>query len=245
MRIDTSFAIGERVRMNYPLVYSEELTITKALAGASIARYGDGELRLMHNEKHIAQKCDKNLAAELRDILRNGKSLVCIPNPVAGNGKPVMWGETRYGGPRFTELYDMNRHYGSAFICRPDSAPWIDNEGYWQRVASLWDDKEVTLVIGTRGGSLTMLPRAKRVRTIFGPESSAYEAVDKLMDEVGTPDHTVLICLGPAATVMAERLACKGVHALDLGHMGRFMPQRFLQPLSSGHFPMSRGDTVA
>jgi hypothetical protein len=33
----------------------------------------------------------------------------------------------------------------------------------------------------------------------------------------------VIICLGPTATVLAERLAKKGVHALDLGHIGMFM----------------------
>lgn len=215
---------------DYPEVLSERLTMELAVGGRSIARIGDGELRLaLGVGKHIAQVQDSGLACELREIMQDSAALCCIPNAKAPNGKPVMWGPTRYGSPDYTQLYRMARHYGSSFICRPDSAIGIDTDEYWLLCRSLWYDKEVTLVIGTRGGSFTHLVHARKVRLIYGPERDAYDAVPELMDKIGTPDHTVMICLGPAATILAERLARKNVHALDLGHMGRFMPQRFLQ----------------
>lgn len=215
--------------MIYPAVMSERDTLEAALAGKSLARFGDGELRLCHGGKHIAQITSKELQDELRDILINGQSLVCIPNSKVANGKPVMWGPTRYGGLEYVQLYDLNRVYGSSFVTRPDSAPWIDTREYWEACCTLWNGRDVTLVIGTRGGSLTHLLHARSVRTVWGPERDAYADVDRLEAEIGTPRHPVLICLGPCATVLAERLARKGVHALDLGHVGRFMPQAYLQ----------------
>jgi hypothetical protein len=222
--------------MSYPIVMSEWNTMEHAVIGWSLARFGDGELRLALGEgKCISQEHDPKLAAELREILSSryypeiSMLLVGIPNSEAKNGKPVMWGPTRYSAPRYTALYER-AGYASSFVTRPDSAPWIDNEQYWLLCRRLWWGKDVTLVIGTRGGSLTTLHHAKSVRLIYGPERDAYRDIDGLEREIGEPDHSVLICLGPCATVLAARLARKGVHALDLGHIGRFMPQKYLQP---------------
>lgn len=226
--------------MNYPKTMSEWDTMQAAVDGRSLARIGDGEQRLALGVtgKHIAQTPHPRLTEELQVILK-GKStaLVCIPNHAAPNGKPVMWGPTRYGGAEYTALYNYKYEYGSSFICRPDSAPWIDCDDYWMLCRKLWYDKHVIMVIGTRGGSLTHLVHARSVDHVWGPENSAYAEVDRLEGEVmekwndgGRPNRTVLICLGPAATILAHRLSGYGVHACDLGHLGRFMPQKFLQP---------------
>lgn len=216
--------------MTYPVVLPEAITLNLALQGKSLSRFGDGELRLAaETGKSISQAPDKSLAAELRDMLRGPtSSLVCIPNAMANNRKPVMWGPTRYSAPEYVKMYKQ-KLYGSSFVTRPDSAPWIDTDEYWLMVRSLWADKDVTLVVGTRGGSFTHLLHAKSVRLIYGPERDAYSFINLLEDEIGRPGHPIMICLGAAATVLAERLARKGEHALDLGHMGRFMPLKFLQ----------------
>lgn len=230
--------------MKYPKVMSEWDTVTAAVDGYSLARFGDGELRLCLGEgKHIAQDQDKELSAELKHILRDNNVpglLACIPNAEAPNGKPVMWGSTRYSAPKYVELYRPEMIYGSSFLCRPDSAPWIDTSDYWLLCRKLWEDKHVVLVLGDRGGSLTDLHHARSVTKIYGPERSAYAFADgleeKIKTEVNTPHmkggssyqpKTVLLCLGPAATVLAYRLARVGIHAVDVGHLGRFMPQRF------------------
>jgi hypothetical protein len=41
------------------------------------------------------------------------------------------------------------------------------------------------------------------------------------MREIGSPER-VLLCLGPTATVMAVDLCARGIHAVDLGHLGLF-----------------------
>jgi hypothetical protein len=219
--------------MSYPKLLSERDTLEAVLKGTSIARVGDGELRLAMGGKSISQVPDMDLAMELRTLMSGPtSSLVCIPNSESqsvGIGKPVMWGPTRYASPEYVALYGKDKIFGSSFVSRPDSAPWIDNDAYWSDVRKIWYDKDVTLVIGEHGGSFTHLLHARSVRLIYGPSRDAYAAIDMLEQEIGRPGHTVMICLGATATVLAERLAKKGVHALDLGHMGRFMPQRFLQ----------------
>lgn len=216
--------------MKYPHVLSEHQTMFEAVhKRMSIARVGDGELRLaLEQGKSISQDPCQALAKELRALLKGPThSLVCIPNAQAPNRKPVMWGPTRYSAPEYVSLYG-DHIYGSSFVTRPDSAPWIDTDDYWLQVRELWYDRDVTLVIGERGGSLTHLVHARSTRLIYGPERNAYDVIDKLEEQIGTPSHSVLICLGACATVLAERLARKGVHALDLGHVGKAMPQKFL-----------------
>lgn len=217
-------------KLPYPRVLSEMDTIKQAIKGESLARIGDGELRLALGGKHIAQETTVELSNELLRIIKAGpscSSLVCIPNTQVECAKPQFW--SKHSLDQYRALYDPNYVYGSSLICRPDSAPWIDVPEYWELVAQLWEARDVTLVIGTRGGSLTNLKRAKSVRLIYGPERDAYKDIDRIEAEIGTPEGPILMCLGPTATCLAERLAKKNLWALDLGHMGRFMPQRFLQ----------------
>lgn len=221
---------------NYPRVMSEWDTMEAAVNGCSLARFGDGELRLCHEGKHIAQVSSPELSKELRTILAYASDYVnclpCIPNANAPNGKPEMWGPTRYSAPEYVSYYKAGM-YGSSFVTRPDSAPWIDTDEYWNMTCKLWNQKDVILVIGTRGGSITHLDNANSVEIIYGPERDAYAEVDKLQEQITNRwqlwKRRVILCLGPAATILAWRLAKQGMHAVDVGHLGRFMPQRFLQ----------------
>lgn len=172
-----------------------------------------------------------------------------MPNPYGGTPRKENW--------RSYERLAINigpQEYGSAFITRPDSAPWIDSASYWDRIRDLWRGKDVTLVKGSeRSLRLGMMHDAASVREVWGCYANAYNSrtphkndrpdaiktIDGLMDAVGKPSGTVLLCLGPTATVMAARFAKIGVHAVDVGHLGMFMrhagiyaykPEQLLSP---------------
>lgn len=212
--------------MRYPSVVSEDDTLDLLLAGRSIARYGDGEFRLMVGGERPGQPFDLSLARRLREVLKDsGKCLVGIPNligPTLPPTKSDFW--AKYREPWVTR-HLAPRSYVSSFITRPDSAPWINRPDYWAKVRQLWADKDVTLVRGTGAKSLLAdrMPEARSVREVIGPRIGAWAERQRLMDEIGTPDHPVILCLGIAATVMAADLCAKGVHAMDLGHMGLFL----------------------
>lgn len=220
--------------MIYPKCLTEAETVERALKGANIARYGDGEFRICQGGNCASQSYEKGLAQELRAILEKAPSgcLPCLPNPYGGTPRKAAW--VKY--ERAARL--GQQEYGSAFITRPDSAPWIDNAVYWERIRDLWRDKDVVLVKGSeRSLRLGMMKDAKSVREVWGCYANAYNSrtphrndrddairnIDGLMEAVGKPSGTVLLCLGATATVMAARFAKIGVHAVDVGHLGMFM----------------------
>ena len=213
--------------MSYPKVLSEDATLDLLLSGHSIARYGDGEFRLMVGRDRPGQPYDETLARRLREILTEGKGLlVGIPNlvgPALPPTKAAFW--QKYREFWVTKHLAPMRQYVSSFITRPDSAPWINRPDYWAKVRQLWAGKDVTLVRGDGAKSLMAhrMPEAKSVREVIGPRIGAWAARKRLMDEIGTPDHPVILCLGLAATAMAADLCAKGVHAMDLGHIGMFL----------------------
>ena len=207
--------------MKYPKVLTEDETIDLALSGRSLARYGDGELRLAVGSKSITQRADRTLAAELRSILTEEKTVLpCIPTMEKG---PKLTNWKTYASDTYVKFYTLEQ-YGSSLVTRPDSAPWIDRHDYWDKVTRLWRDQDVTLVLGTqRSLREDMLTEANTVRYVWGPAKDAYAVIDQIEEEIGKPSGPIILCLGAAATVLAARLAEKRLHALDLGHIGMYM----------------------
>lgn len=208
------------MKLFYPRVLSEDETLDQALRGRNLSRYGDGELRLMLGGTAASQKADPGLAKELSRILADPdpRILACIPNAHSESPKAKNW--SGYTISKFTDHYKL-KTYGSSFITRPDSAPWIDRPDYWEKIKSIWSGKDVVLVIGSKR-SLTPdnMLEAKSVQVIWGFYRDSYTMVDELMEWIGKPSKTVILCLGAAGTALAYRLAKLDVHALDMGHVG-------------------------
>jgi hypothetical protein len=188
-------------------------------------------LRIVVGSGCSSQKADTNLRAELANILRKDRGmLVGIPN-FAKNARHDVW--DKYAQSPFASYFKQPQ-YASAFITRPDNAPWIDRPDYWAKVRRLWAGRDVVLVAGDRK-SITgeMLKNAgsdiapaASCDFVEGPRKNAYDVVDKLEKEIveKTPvGGLVLLCLGAAATALAARLDRRGIQALDLGHIGMFM----------------------
>jgi hypothetical protein len=214
--------------MNYPKVLSEHETIEAAHAGQNLARYGDGELKLAAGGNCISQPYEKGIAAELREILKKPADgcLPCIPNLHSQTPKKASW--ANWAVPPYLDFYDPARVYGSSFVTRPDSAPWCDTPEFWDRIKEFWRGKDVALVAGTmRSLRPEMLAEAASVKLIEAPSGQkgdgAYRLVDQIEEECAAFKGPVLMCLGPTATVLANRLARRGVFAQDLGHIGMFM----------------------
>jgi Glycosyltransferase GT-D fold len=137
------------MKLWYPRVLSEDQTLDEVLRGRSISRYGDGELRLMLGGTSASQKANRKLAQELVRILTDPdqRVLPCIPNARSSSPKAANW--EKYTISKITNHYTLGV-YGSSFVTRPDSAPWIDNLDYWGKMRSIWSRKDVTLVAGSQ-----------------------------------------------------------------------------------------------
>lgn len=206
--------------MIYPRVLGEVETLQRVLAGASVARYGDGELKMCARGAGIkSQEAHDGLSLRLRQILHDsGACLVGIPNIHSHTPKIEFWQKYLVMGRLL-----VDRPYVSAFISRPDSAPWINTDDYWTALESLWRGQEVTLV---RGSSKSLVAEdlvgATSVHEVVCAKQHAFRHYDEILDRIGRPRRAIL-CLGPTATVLAVDLCARGVHAIDLGHVGMFL----------------------
>lgn len=209
--------------MMYPAVLSEVETLDAVHAGASLARFGDGEFALCWGRSLKCQVFDRGLAERLRGILglRAGRCLIGIPNLRSATPKAPFW--RKYA--RAVDLLRPDTSYVSAFVTRPDSAPWIDTAAYWARLEELWRDQDVTLLRGsTRSLTAADLVGARQVQEIIGPDRDAWRAAPQLLERVTyTRPRRVLLCLGPTATVLAVDFCAIGIQAIDLGHVGLFL----------------------
>lgn len=224
---------------HYPVVMDEASTLDLMLRGASIARFGDGEWRCAVNGGCTSQRANRGLALELQRLLTEDgdRFLVGIPN-VFDNGAPRKVSWMKYTEPTFAKLLSK-RVYHSSFITRPDNAPWIDTPEYWANVRKLWGGQKVVLVVGAaKDGngaekkSLTVEMLGEEVQDLYlviGPRQHAYEEIESIeadilkgVEQLGSGTR-VLMCLGACATALAWRLWQKGIHALDVGHIGMFM----------------------
>jgi hypothetical protein len=208
------------------IVLTEEQTLTAAQT-VSIARFGDGEWRCAIGGGCTSQRPDAKLAAELKEVLRRRvhNLLVCLPH--RRGPRAESW--ARYEETRYTQ-FATQPVYGSAFITRPDNAPWIDTPAFWDGVRDLWRGQHVVLVVGDKKSITSEMIEGDAASTceLWGPRQHAYEVADELEAQIVEscriePRSRVLLCLGVTATVLAARLAARGIHALDLGHIGMFM----------------------
>jgi hypothetical protein len=208
----------------WPSVCDEFETIDAVISGKSLARFGDGEYNIMLGGNCVSQKYDPKLEKELRAVMW-GPHKNCIVGTVRKMPEsPKNWFWDNITSRKKTDdLHNPAIKYYSAFVTRPDSAPWIITQEYWQKVTSLWRDKDVSLVAGS-GRSLTpeKLKLAKSVQLIEATYRDSYAIVSDLEKRcLDSKNHVILLCCGATATVLANRLS-PHKHAIDLGHIGMF-----------------------
>lgn len=199
----------------------------------SIARGGDGEWKIARGASIKSQDADPELARRIREVLRSDdeRLLVGIPNIWSGvrlpHDKARFWAAWR--NDRLTGLLEPGKLYWSAFITRPDSAPDIGGEDYWQLMRSAWSGRQALLVTGSGKGQrfLAMMDNAERADLQLAPRQNAWARYGEILTScldwfAQAPDGVAILSLGPTATVLAHDLAARGCQALDLGHAACF-----------------------
>lgn len=207
-------------------VWTEEETIQLLLAGTSISRFGDGEFKMLRGGGIKSQVADPSLTDRLKQIMRNDeKYLVGIPRLDERSPKYEYW---KHFMAAHESFLNINKPYGSSVITRPDSAPWIDNDDYWDKIMSLWRGKHAVLIWGGSRKSLTpsMLSGAKKLDVIECPSHNAWSERSTLLaqlDALPKKPEVAVIVLGPTATGIVPDIVDRGIQALDLGHIGACM----------------------
>ncbi len=207
----------------YPVVADEFATLRKLAKGKSIARFGDGELKLLEGGEYVREPRNHALTYELRMVVkrRNPDCLVAIPTMDPSGPKASNWSRHEARFCRYFWEGDGRRYY-SAFISRPDSAPAIESAEYVEEMVALWSRRRVAVVAEADSKLLACARRtAGDVFHVECPHERAYAAIDALERAVVAADVSLaLLSCGPTATCLANRLATRGVQGLDLGSIG-------------------------
>ena len=207
--------------LGWPTVLTEDATLDELVRGRSLGRFGDGELKCAAGEGYRSQPPNPKLAAELRRILRepDPRCLPAIPTMDPRVTNAPFWDKH---AQRFLSFLNRELIYGSAFIGRTDIAPWIDDSAYARKFRSIWAGKRVVLVAPFETGKARrIVPDAPQIAC---PPINAYDKVDWLETAVlALAPAVALLSAGPTATVLAHRLAVRGVQALDVGRSGRLL----------------------
>lgn len=210
--------------MTYPKVLGEFETVEKLLQGWSLQRHGDGELKIMHGAGYVREPQNRALSEELLLAFQKPAAGCLVGIPTMDRAGPKYENWTRHQA-RFERLLMEGQEYVSAFVSRPDSAPWIGCVEYARTVEQLWAGKRA-VVLCEKSGSMvkTVRKAARKAKHVACPRREAYRLIDYLEDQIiaYAPDVAVLSA-GPTASCLANRLARVGVHAVDLGSAGGFL----------------------
>jgi hypothetical protein len=211
--------------LSYPPVCDEWATLKQLQAGKSIARLGDGELKMLHGRGYRRQVANLRLAAELRQVLLD-------PHPGCAVGIPTMdpkgpkFGNWQKHRASFAEvLAGSTVNYCSAFISRPDSAPWINCQAFAEGIVGLWSSRNVAVLCEPENTLLKLVKLSCRHLThVTCPRYQAYDHIDVFEDLLlASSAEVAIMACGASATCLADRLTRKGMRALDLGSSGGFL----------------------
>lgn len=218
---------------------------TLATTDISMARFGDGEFRLMLRDDFNLrfQPNSDTLREDLETVLRleDPRVLVCFPQVF----RDAHWsGVYQELWPSLRELIRDDQRFGCAHVTRPQIFASLGPHALqlWRQV---WEDKKVVIVTG-EGSRFDLVPElfnnVKSSQFVRGPAIGAYAQLQDLEGKALKAGADVaLLALGPAGTVLAPRLARQGLRALDIGHLSNSYQSAVGKGPRPEALPVSRG----
>jgi hypothetical protein len=212
--------------VSYPEVVGEFDTVAEILEGKSIARFGDGEVKILEGKAYVRENADLALTEEIQQVMfkSHPDCLIGIPTMDPNGPKFPNWSRHQARFLKYLDQVPDTRFY-SAFITRPDSAPWIECQEFVDLLTRIWLGKRVSIVSEPQSKLLVYVKKTSQsVRHIECPSHGAYSRIDHFERDITKyrPDVALLSC-GPTATCLAQRLAKRGIQAVDLGSVGGFL----------------------
>ena len=202
--------------------------------GASVVRFGDGEMNLIEGRSIPYQEYNSALSTRLREIMAMESSerlMVCLSDVFTGLERYSIDAQNFWKAHLQHHLTDyleicQASWYGSSFISRP----YIDLEDktppatYFAKLKELWQDKDLLIVEGltSRSGvGNDLFDGARSIKRIICPSRNAYSKLEAIKQAVRehADNRLILTMLGPTAKVLVYDLVQEGYRALDIGHI--------------------------
>lgn len=202
--------------------------------GASVVRFGDGEMDLIAGRSIPYQDFDPELSSRLREMMSmktDEHMMICLPDVFRGLERYSIDAQNFWKAHLQHHLADYleicrSTWYGSTFISRPyiDLEDKTPSAGYFAKLKKLWQDKDLLIVEGltSRSGvGNDLFDGAKSIKRIICPSRNAYSKLEAIKQAVRehVDNRLILIMLGPTAKVLVYDLVQEGYRALDIGHI--------------------------
>ena len=202
--------------------------------GASVVRFGDGEMNLIEGRSIPYQEYNSALSTRLREIMAMESSerlMVCLSDVFTGLERYSIDAQNFWKAHLQHHLTDYLENcraswYGSSFISRPyiDLEDKTPSATYFAKLKELWQDKDLLIVEGetSRSGvGNDLFDGARSIQRIICPSRNAYSKLEAIKQAVRehADNRLILTMLGPTAKVLVYDLVQEGYRALDIGHI--------------------------
>ncbi len=218
-----------------PEVASVEETIDAIVKNnCSIARYGDGEIKLVAGRDISFQKATPFAVNKLREVLSSDVDGMLV-------GIADIFGDRSRYNEKANDYWKKHLHrfrkvwykylikgkkYYNASMTRQYIALNDRSRGaeIYNSMKRIWEGKDIVFIEGEKsrmGVGNDLFDRAKSIKRIIGPSRQAFSKYDEILGEALKQEKNVLflIALGPAATGLAYDLHLNGYQAVDIGHV--------------------------
>lgn len=206
-------------------------SVNQLAEGKSIARWGDGEIKLMLQPEFdlMFQKSSEDLAKDLRSLMVAHDSmsenlLLALPTVYTTRLWMGIWAENWHKMKPLLEA--STAKWANTHITRPS---FFQRHGQtavdaWRKV---WDGKRVCIVAG-KGSRFELIPQlfdnVASVSRVDSEPTDAYASLGQLKESLEGISNVdlFLIALGPTGTVLAGHLASPeggSRQAIDIGHL--------------------------
>ena len=203
----------------------------------AVARFGDGEFKLMFNENIGFQNVNNSLKNELMSVLQNQdrNCLICLPGAwkhekLYTKGFNSYWkNHLLRRRKQYYSVCSMNYLYGNSEItrCYLGIKDKSNVSHYFDLNKNIWNNKDIIIVEGDKsrlGVGNDLLNNCKSIKRILCPAINAYEKIDEIYEAIkkfSDKNNPILIALGPTATVLCYRLSLENYFAIDIGNIDK------------------------
>lgn len=210
-----------------PKILTQDDTLDTLLASdKSLARFGDGEFKLMIGENISFQKYNPFLAKRLKEIIeyKNDNLFLGIPD-IFGKCNDYERKVMTLSREMLYEHIDFSKSYLETwFVRRLIFETHEQGVAYYNKIKTLWKNKDIVVIEGAGsrlGVGNDLFEGAKSIQRILCPIKNAFEKYDEIFAECvkQSKDKLFVLALGPTATVLAYDLTNDGYRALDIGHL--------------------------
>lgn len=191
----------------------------------SIARYGDGENKLIANPYFNIgfQKNNVRLSDQLKDVLLHPAKNLMIgqPSKLFNDSHIRLWNDSFYE-LKYILAKTEATEYISTHITRPMFFHLYGEHGV-QMWRNIWQDQNITIVT-CEGSRFDLIPELfdniKSSKVIYTKAKNAFSDIDNLINKLEVDDgDLILVSLGPTASILANEMAKRGKWILDVGHL--------------------------